>query len=139
MKTKFSPIVKLRYSKVQECEIELQEALSRLESAKSKLKSSLQDMENLPKLSSGSVQDFLASRMLFDSQIKIIEKNRQWIDYEERECEQIRLKLQQYMIEYEKYKYLESQEINIIKKKMQIQEAKQLDEVAIMTYKKGNI
>ena len=38
------------------------------------------------------------------------------------------------MIEYEKFKYLDLQEIKKIIKKQKMLEAKELDEVALMTY-----
>jgi flagellar biosynthesis chaperone FliJ len=65
----------------------------------------------------------------------LIEKNKNWIQYEEKQINAIKETLKTAMIEYEKFKYLQAKEIEKIKKAKKIAEAKRLDEVAMMTFK----
>ncbi len=135
MKTRFSPIVKLKHSKMQESEIRVQEAINRVQKAKEALLESIQDLEHLDEPSSGSMQEFLVARTLQDAQMRLIEKNRKWVAYEEQQLQAFQEAFKKDMIEYEKFNYLHTQEIQKIKKQQQILEAKQLDEIAVMRFK----
>ena len=67
-------------------------------------------------------------------------KNKEWINFANSQLLQAKKQLKKDMIEYEKFNYLEVQEIKKIIKKQKEQEAKDLDEVALMTYsKKDNL
>ncbi len=136
MKTRFSPIVKFKYSVVQKSEARLQEALLRLHNAKEALEASLSELERLGAPHSGNMQEFLASRSLLDAQMRLIEKNREWVAYEQRQVDAIKEQLKADMIEYEKFKYLEAEEIKKMQKSLKLKESKRLDEVAMMTFKK---
>jgi len=139
MKTRFSPIVKLKHSKMQKSEMQVQEALLRLQKAKEELQRSLEDLNELQEPTSGSMHDFLVVRTLVDAQMRLIEKNRKWVAYEEGQLKALQEQLKADMIEYEKFKYLEAQEIQKIKKEQLVREMKQLDEVAIMRYKQKEV
>jgi flagellar biosynthesis chaperone FliJ len=135
MKTKFSSLVKIKHSKMQESELELQKANARLKKAKKELQKSTSDLNQLQTPTNGNMQEFLAQRTLQEAQQRLIQKNEQWVEFETKEVEYARQQFQKDMIEYEKFKYLEDEEIKKILKKLAIEESKQLDEVAIMTYK----
>jgi flagellar biosynthesis chaperone FliJ len=134
MKTRFAALVKYKRSIVQTSEAELQKANVRLYKAKLELENSLKDLEKLSQPSSGNMQEFLASRSIRDAQMRLIEKNRSWVAFEEQQVKAAQEKLKSDTIEYEKYKYLEAQEIKKLQKQQAILEAKQLDEVALMTF-----
>ena len=134
MKTRFAALVKYKHSIVQTSEAELQKANVRLYKAKLELENSLKDLEKLSQPSSGNMQEFLASRSIRDAQMRLIEKNRGWVAFEEQQVKAAQEKLKSDTIEYEKYKYLEAQEIKKLQKQQAILEAKQLDEVALMTF-----
>ena len=135
MKSKFAPLVKLKHSKMQEIERELFVANQRLQKAKEEYNRSKEELNRLHNPTSGNMKEFLATRSLIDSQLKLIEKNKNWIQYEEKQINAIKETLKTAMIEYEKFKYLQAKEIEKIKKAKKIAEAKRLDEVAIMTFK----
>ena len=120
---------------MQESELELQKANARLKKAKEELQKSISDLNQLQTPTNGNMQEFLAQRTLLDAQLKLIQKNKDWVAYEERQVEFCRKKFQEDLKEYEKFKYLESEEIKKILKKQAIEESKRLDEVAIMTFK----
>ena len=135
MKTKFSSLVKIKHSKMQESELELQKATKRVQNAKDELSKSITELQTLQSPQSGNMQDFLAQRTLVDAQLRLIEKNRAWVAYEETQLKAFQEQYKKDMIEYEKFKYLESLEIEKIQKELAKKEAKRLDEVAIMRYK----
>ena len=139
MKTRFSPIVKLKHSKMQKSEMLVQETLARVQKAKEELQKSLEGLNELQEPTSGSMHDFLVARTLVDAQMRLIEKNRKWIAYEEAQLKALQEQLKADMIEYEKFKYLETQEIEKFKKQQQVLETKRLDEVAIMRYKQKEV
>ena len=136
MKTRFSSIVKYKHSKVKEDEVALQKQRKRLEDAKEALRKSIAELENLQAPKDGNMQQFLASRSLLDAQFRLIEKNKEWVAYETKQLQASQEQLKQSTIEYEKFKYLETEEIKKLKKELTLKESKRLDEVAIMTYGK---
>ena len=76
----------------------------------------------------------LASRSLLDSQRDLIVHNQEWVTFAQKQVESAKGQLKLDMIEHEKFKYLELIEIKKIIKKIKLQEAKELDEIALMTH-----
>ena len=134
MKTRFSSIVTYKYSKMQEDEVALQKALARLQNAKEELARSIAGLEELQTPQEGNIQNFLASRLLFDAQFRLIEKNKEWVAFEDSQVIAAREQLKQSMIEYEKFKYLEAEEIKKMQKMLASKESKRLDDLAIISY-----
>lgn len=137
MKTRFTSLVKLKKSGVQKSEQALQQANINLNNAASALESSYNLLDSITTPKSGRVGDILASRALFSAQREAILHNKSWLDFAENQMRQAKEILKRDMIEYEKFNYLELQEIKQELGKRKIAEAKDLDEVALMTYKKG--
>ncbi len=136
MKTRFSSLVSVKKNIMQKSERLLQTANKNLLNAKIALQDSLGLLQNIITPKEGSMAEFLANRSLLDSQRGIIEHNEGWVKYAQKEVLEAKEQLKRDMIEYEKFKYLELQEIEKILKEQKIQEAKDLDEVALMTYAK---
>jgi len=136
MKTRFSSLVSVKKNIMQKSERLLQTANKNLLNAKIALQDSLGLLQNIITPKEGSMAEFLANRSLLDSQRSIIEHNEEWVDYAQKEVVKAKEQLKYDMIEYEKFKYLELQEIEKILKEQKIQEAKDLDEVALMTHAK---
>ncbi len=134
MKTRFSSIVKYKHSKMQEDEATLQKALARLQNAKEELVRSIAGLEELQAPREGNIQNFLASRSLLDAQFRLIEKNKEWVAFEEAQVEAAREELKKSMIEYEKFKYLEAEEIKKMQKALALKESKRLDELAMISF-----
>ncbi|MEO1954247.1 MAG: flagellar FliJ family protein, partial [Campylobacterales bacterium] len=76
----------------------------------------------------------LANRALLSSQRELINKNKEWMQFAQKQLNQAKQQLKKDMIEHEKFKYLELEEIKKIVKKQKQKEAKDLDEVALMTF-----
>ncbi len=136
MKTRFSSLVSVKKNIMQKSERLLQTANKNLLNAKIALQDSLGLLQNIITPKEGSMAEFLANRSLLDSQRSIIEHNEGWVEYAQKEVLEAKEQLKRDMIEYEKFKYLELQEIEKILKEQKIQEAKDLDEVALMTHAK---
>ncbi|ADN10012.1 flagellar export protein FliJ [Sulfurimonas autotrophica] len=138
MKTRFSSLVHVKKNIMQKRERLLQQANANFNKANKALKDSLAFLQEIEPPSHGKIAEFLANRSLLDSQRAIIQHNEEWLVYTEKEVGQAKEQLKKDMIEYEKYKYLEYEEIQKALKEIKIQEAKDLDEIALMTYTNKN-
>ncbi len=136
MQTRFTSLVKLKKSTVQKSERVVQKANADLNSAAIALKISYDSLKDVEAPASGTMLDFLASRTLLDSQRGIIKHNSEWVNFAKNQVKVAREQLKLDTIEHEKFKYLELEDIKKEIKKIKIQEAKDLDEVALMTYSK---
>jgi flagellar biosynthesis chaperone FliJ len=112
----------------------LQSANADLNSATEALKLSYNLLLDIETPKSGSISSLLASRTLLDSQRGMIQHNHKWVDFAKNQAELAKKQLKLDMIEHEKFKYLEVQEIKKIIKEQKIKDAKELDEVALMGY-----
>jgi len=136
MKTRYTSLVNVKKNIVQRSEQVLQAANTNLANALRALEDSLEDLQGIATPQSGQIADFLSSRMLVDSQRELITHNQKWVEFAKKEIESAKEQLKLDMIEYEKFNYLELQEIKEELKRRKLQEAKDLDEVALMTYNK---
>ena len=134
MKTRFSSLVKLRKNTMDKSERVLQKANLDLNNASSALKKSYDSIEEISSPKNGSMSKFLASRTLLMSARNNIEHNKEWVRFAQNQVLQAKEKLKSDMMEHEKYKYLELQEVQKEIKKIKLQEAKDLDEIALMTH-----
>ncbi|RUM65328.1 MAG: hypothetical protein DSZ04_00170 [Sulfurimonas sp.] len=121
---------------MQKSERVLQSANANLNSALVALELSLIELKNIPSPTTGQISDFLASRTLLDSQRVIIQHDQEWVEFARNEIRNASAQLKLDMVEYEKFNYLELEEIKVILLKRKRDEAKELDEIALMTYKK---
>jgi len=134
MKTRFTSLVKLKKNTMQKSERVVQKANADLNSAAMALQISYDSLKDVDPPKFGTMGDFLASRTLLDSQRGIIKHNSAWVGFAKNQVNKAKEQLKLDMIDFEKFKYLELQEIKKEVKKKKIQEAKDLDEVALMTY-----
>ncbi|WP_229860088.1 flagellar export protein FliJ [Candidatus Sulfurimonas baltica] len=134
MKTRFSSLVKLKKNNMQKSEQVVQKANADLNSAVMALEISYSSLEGLESPKSGRMCDMLAARTLLDSQRVIIQHSSEWVGFAKSQVSQAKEQLKLDTIEYEKFNYLEIQEIKKEIKKIKIQEAKDLDEIALMTH-----
>ena len=138
MKTRFSSLVTLKKSTMEKSERVLQGANADLNSATIALQLSYNSLNDVQPPQTGSMADFLASRSLLDSQRGMIKHNQEWVNFAQNQVLQAKGQLKLDMIEHEKFKYLELEEIKKVLKKRKLQEVKDLDEVALMTHFQNN-
>lgn len=134
MKTRYSSLVTLKKSTMQKSERVLQSANADLNSAAMALQLSYNTLETIETPQSGTMSDMLASRTLLDSGRGLINHNKDWEKFAKDQVSQAKEKLKSDMIEYEKFNYLELEEVKKMLKEKKIKEAKDLDEVALMTH-----
>jgi flagellar biosynthesis chaperone FliJ len=134
LRTRYTSLVSVKKNIMQKSERLLQAKNFALNNAKEALQNSFKALDELQPPKNGIISDFLSNRALLDSQRSIIRHNEEWVTFATREVEEAQEQLKRDMIEYEKFQYLEVQEIETIKQQQKIKETKELDEVALMTH-----
>ncbi|MCK9472626.1 flagellar export protein FliJ [Sulfurimonas sp.] len=134
MKSRFTPLVKFKKNTMQKSEQSLQKANSNLNRAAVALEFSYSSLQDVQPPKTGKMSEMLASRMLLDSQRELINHNKEWVEFASKQVNQAKEQLKIDMIEHEKFQYLEIQEIKQELKKIKIAEAKNLDEIALISY-----
>ncbi|MCD4668161.1 MAG: flagellar export protein FliJ [Sulfurimonas sp.] len=112
----------------------VQSANADLNSATMALEISYSSLNGLEVPQSGTMSKMLATRTLLDSQRGLIQHNKEWMSFAKNQVVQAKEQLKLDMIEHEKFKYLELEEIKKVLKEQKIRESKDLDEVALMTH-----
>jgi flagellar biosynthesis chaperone FliJ len=138
MKTRFTSLVTLKKSTMDKSERVVQRANADLNSAATALELSYDLLEHIDSPINGSMSTMLASRTLLSSQRDLIKHNHEWVEYAKKQVFQAREQLKLDMIEHEKFKYLELEEIKKALQKRKVEEAKNMDEVALMTHGRKN-
>ncbi len=138
MKTRFTSLVTLKKSTMKKSERAVQSANADLNSAYMALEISKNSLNSIETPERGIMNDFLASRRLLDSGRDLIKHNQEWAEYARNQVSLAKEQLKADNVEYEKFKYLDLQEIKKIIKKQKMLEAKELDEVALMTHARKN-
>lgn len=136
MKTRFTPLVKLKKTAMDKSEGLMQKANADLNSARDALEKAYEALDDITSPQHGNMKDFLASRELLNSARGFVKHNQEWIKYAQNQVFQAKEKLKLDIIEHEKFKYLELQEIEKELKRLKVQVMKDLDEVALMTHNK---
>ena len=136
MKTRYSSLVTLKKSTMQKSEQALERANIDLYTARNELQLSYNLLNTLQAPNIGSMSEMISSRSLMQSQRGVIKKNIEWIEFATQQAKLAKEQLKSDMIEYEKFNYLELEEIKKKLKEIKMQEAKDLDEIALITYAK---
>jgi len=134
MKTKYTPLVTVKKNLMDKSQRVLQSANADLNSASVALKMSYDGLSDITFPNSGSISTFMASRTLLSSQRDLIKHNQQWVRFAKNQVQLAKEKLKADMIEHEKFKYLEVEEMKKIIQEQKLKEAKELDEIALIGY-----
>ena len=131
-------MVLVKKNQVDKSERDVQNANKELQKAKEALDESYKLLQEIKSPTSGNISQMQASRMIFNFQREKILENKKWIDFTQNQLTLATQKLKEDTIEYEKFKYLELQEKEKILKEIKIAQAKELDEIALMTFSRKN-
>ena len=134
MKTRYTSLVNVKKNIMQKSERVVQSANAALHNASAALETSLEELQLIQTPLHGKITEFLSVRSLLDSQRTLIAHNEQWVEYAKTDLFKAKEQLKLHMIEFEKFHYLEYQEIEKELKKRKLQEAKDLDEIALITH-----
>lgn len=111
-------------------ERDLQRANADLRRAQSALSDAVLCLNQLELPQKGAVRSLVQSRTLIDSARGDVEKNRAWVEFATSQIDLAKKALKEAMIEFEKFKYLETQEIQAKLKLEKHSQEKALDEIA---------
>jgi len=134
-KTKFDSLVKLKKVKIDEVENEMSKLNQTLFKAQEELEKMKQEFSEFQYPTSGNfsvLQQFKILQQAFLNQINQQQIN---VNMLEKQKEHLNMKLKEVSLEYEKFKYLQGEEIKKEIKKIKDQEAKNMDEIALMLFK----
>ncbi len=134
MRTRFTQLVKYKHNEMQKCERELFRLNSELSDAQEQLQTAYDILHQLQTPQEGDIQTFLQSRTTLALQRDIIKKKCATIEQIKLHVNRAKESLKSSMIEYEKFKYLETQQIKKMVKKQMLQESKELDDAALQTF-----
>ena len=91
-------------------------------------------LNDLDSPTSGFMAGFLASRTLLDASRSLIKHNQEWVSFAKSQVTIAKNQLKLDMVEYEKFNYLDFEEIKKMIKEREYKVAKELDEIALMTH-----
>ena len=134
MKTRFTPLFLMKKNRLEQCERDLARANTNLHNAQNAVEEAYIALKELQNIMSGTIQEMLAQRAVLEIRRRNLDEKREWEAFAAKEVKSFEKLMQQAYIEYEKYKYLETKEIERIVKERNKKEAKQFDESALQSY-----
>lgn len=135
-KSRYAPLVKLKKKSLDTAERALIGANNALSSASDKLNRAYEELSRMTLPAKGSVGEFTQATAMIYAQHQSIEEAQQTLQTAQQRQIQMRERFKEAMVDFEKFKYLEVQEMNAQLKLLKDQEAKMLDEIGTMTYKR---
>ncbi len=137
--SRYEPLVKLKKKSLDSTERSLIAANNALSHASDKLVQAYNELSQMKLPEHGTVGELIQSSSMIHAQQMTIEKWKQTMYVAQQKQNQMRERFKSAMIEYEKFKYLDVQEMDARLKKLKHDEAKMLDEIGTMIYKKGQL
>ncbi len=135
MKSKYAPLVKLKKKNLDSAERLLISANNEFAAASESLASAYDELSAMSLPTQGSVGEFTQAAAMIHAQHQTIEQCQNRLQRAQTNQNRMREHYKAAMIDFEKFKYLEIQEMKKHLKHLKVQEAKMLDEIGTMTYK----
>lgn len=136
MKSRYEPLVKLKKQALDKAEQALMGANNEVTFSDTALDNAYTQLSFLISPKNGSIGELFQAQMIAQAQHREIESCRLRADQARVNQERAREAFRFSRIEFEKFNYLEVQEIKTMVEKVKYEEAKMLDEIGTMTYKK---
>lgn len=136
MKSKYTPLVKLKKKELDRIESTLVRANNAFSTAADAVDDAYNLLSTLTLPVNGTVSELLQSQAMIQAQHAEIQRCLDAKAQAKAQQLQIQRQFKASMIEYEKFKYLEMQEIQAHTAKTKKEEAKMLDEIGVMTHKR---
>jgi len=134
MKTKFTPIVKFKKSELDKSEEMVQNFTIKLQKAENSLKAEYELLLQISEPTAGTISEYQSNKLLLHRQREIIIEATHLVKELKSELSLAKERHKSAYIEFEKYKYLESEEIKKMLHEIQVKESKDLDEVALQAF-----
>lgn len=139
MKSRYTPLVKLKKKDLDHAERDLIAANNALANASDALDHAYKTLLELSLPTHGTVAKLVQSQMIIQAQHTSIEQCRERLVTAEQQQLEMQNRFKSAMIDFEKFKYIELQEAQAAIAKIKKEEAKMLDEIGIMTYQKESL
>ena len=136
MKSRYEPLVKLKKQALDKAEQALMGANHEVTFSDTALDNAYAQLSFLISPQNGSIGELFQAQMIAQAQHREIESCRLRADQARVNQDRAREAFRFSRIEFEKFNYLEVQEIKAMVEKVKYEEAKMLDEIGTMTYKK---
>lgn len=135
MQTHFTSLLSIKKNQMKKSELALIQANINLNSAKERVEESYKELSQLEQPQRGSASQIISSKMVLQAQRSIIQNNKEWLEFAMKQVDLATQQLKKDTLEFEKFTYLENEEIKKILLQQKKAESKNLDEIAIMRYK----
>ena len=135
-KTKFDSIVKLKKLKVDECQNEMTQLNNKIFEAQKEMDDIQQQINEFQYPKDGSFAIMKQSKSLLNAIVSQKNTKQEQINFLNSQKDILVNNLKNANLEYEKMKYLQAEEIKKYLQELKQKEVKELDEIALMLYKK---
>lgn len=136
MKSRYEPLVKLKKKALDKAEQQLMNANTEVALSDAVLLTAYAELSSLESPLNGPIGELLQAQMMLQAQHREIEACRLRLERARINQHTAREAFRFSRIEFEKFNYLELQEVEAMMAKVKQEEAKMLDEIGTMTYKK---
>lgn len=140
MKTRFTSLVKIKKDAMEKCERDFQRREQELYLANTALLEASDALNATTMPASGVITQLLQSRALLDAQRTVVTQQQHKVARARAALESARSALKLAMVEYEKFKFLEAEQIKELLQKQKRAAQRELDEIAVQNFgiRKGN-
>ena len=136
MKSRYEPLVKLKKQALDKAEQLLMSANAEVTLSDTALFNAYTELSTLESPLNGPIGELIQAQMIFQAQHRDIQLYRLRVERARANQQSAREAFRLSRIEFEKFNYLELQEVEAKIAKAKYEEAKMLDEIGTMTYKK---
>ena len=137
MKTKFDQIVKLKKLDVEKIERELLKQNQKIEKANQELTQFKIEFSKFEYPKTGNFALITQFKTMQTAFLREIKQKEEELVFLENQKTLLQGQLKDKQLEYEKIKYLQGEEIKKMVKKLKKEEAKNIDEIALMLFQRG--
>ncbi|MDD5717195.1 MAG: flagellar export protein FliJ [Sulfuricurvum sp.] len=134
--SRYTPLVKLKKKSLDNAERALIAANNELSSASDKLNHAYNELSRMSLPTQGTLGEFTQVASIIHAQHRSIEEFKFHLENARQKQNLMRERFKTAMIDFEKFKYLEVQELETQLKRAKLDEAKTLDEIATLSYKR---
>ncbi|MDP3302056.1 MAG: flagellar FliJ family protein [Sulfuricurvum sp.] len=136
MKSRYEPLVKLKKQALDKTEQQLLNANTEVTLSDTALRNAYAQLSTFESPSNGPIGELLQAQMILQAHHREIETCRLRVERAGMNQHAAREAFRLSRIEFEKFNYLEVQEVEAMMAKAKQEEAKMLDEIGTITYKK---
>ena len=135
-KSRYGPLVKLKKKELDEAERDVVAANNQVAAASTKLENAYETLRQLSLPTQGSIQELSQANMMIQMQHFAIEQCKEALESAISKQRRMREAFNKAMADFDKFNYLEVEEHKVRLQKLKDQEAKMMDEIGTIMYKR---